>query len=143
MPIISGMTEALKLDLLTGQVHDFRTDVIKAALYTSVANLDPTNTTIYSPTNEATGVNWPAGGVVLPVRVGYPQIEPPTRYGVVAFQDVSVNSVTVTFRAILIYNSTRANRALMILDRGIDVVVSSGTVFLSSNPYRPNLIVLA
>ena len=135
--IQSGVCWSYKRELHEG-VHDFREDVIKAALYTSNASLSPSLTTVYSSTNEATGTNWSAGGVVLPVSSGYPQLAG-ERSGV-KFDDVEVEEVTVSFRAILIYNASKANRAILILDRGIDVNLTAGTLELFTNPISPYLL---
>ena len=140
--ITSGLCWSYKLELLQG-IHDFREDVIKAALYTGLADLSPQATEAYSPTNEATGINWSAGGVALPVRSGYPQIHEPSGRGVVAFDDVQVLAVTLTFRAVLLYNSSKANRAIVILDKGVDVVLTAGPMYLFSNPASPYLLTTA
>lgn len=141
MAILSGICKSFKQELLQG-IHVFGTDTIKAALYTGQASLSP-DTTAYSATNEATGTNWSAGGVPLTVREGYPAIDSVTGAGVVAFEDTSTPGVTITFRAVLIYNASKANRALLVLDRGIDVVITGGNLALFSNAAQPHLIAIA
>lgn len=140
MAIVSGICWSFKKECLLG-IHDFSADTIKVALFTSVASLGPT-TTAYSTTNEATGLNWPAGGTEISARDGYPAI---TRegYAVVAFENAIVQDVTVTFRAVLIYNSSKANRAIAVLDRGVDVILTDGAMVLTNNPAAPNLITFA
>lgn len=135
--ITTGLCDSYKLELLKG-IHDFRTDVIKVALYTALADLRPEATTAYSTSNEATGTNWSAGGNIIAVSSGYPKIDTPTRRAVIKFDDLIVNNVTVTFRALLIYNASKASRAILIIDRGVDVVVTSGPLKFrvpSANPF--------
>ena len=45
--------------------------------------------------------------------------------------------------AALLYNASKANRAIMVLDRGIDVVVTAGPVVFITNHVSPYLIVFA
>ena len=143
MAIISGGVGSFKKELLEG-IHDFSADTIKAALYTSSASLGPT-TTAYSATNEAVGTNYTAGGITMVLSDGYPATI--TRggyvYGVVAFDDVAVSNVTVTFRAVLLYNSSKANRAIAVFDKGIDTVLIAGSLVLLNNPVAPYLIQIA
>jgi hypothetical protein len=129
MAIISGVCWSFKEELLRG-THAFQTDTIKAALYTSSAALVPADLTAYTASGEATGTNWAATGVALPVSSGYPAIDERTGRALVAFDEVEVENVTVTFRAVLIYNASKANRAIMILDRGIDVILTAGPLVL-------------
>lgn len=140
--ITSGMCYSFKAELLRG-IHDLSTDVVKAALYTYVANLGP-QTTAYSATNEVSGSGYTAGGVALAVSSGYPRLDPQSsRFGVVAFDVFTQSPFTVTFRGILLYNSSKANRAIMVLDQGVDVVLADGRLTLRNNPYNPYPVVIA
>lgn len=141
MAIVSGMCRSFKNELLLG-VHDLSADTIMLALYTSAASIGPT-TTAYSTTNEATGTNWAAGGVALTLAAGYPQIDTRSGAAVVAFADLLVSNVTLTFRAVLLYNASKANRAIAVLDKGIDVVLLAGPLAVLNNPNSPNLITIA
>ncbi len=141
MAIRSGLCKSYKLELLQG-IHDFSADTIMAAIYTGNADLGP-DTTEYSVTNEATGTNWSAGGVEIPVADDYPAIHTPTGRAVVKFEDVTVSNVTVTFRAVLLYNASKDNRAIAVLDRGIDVVLTAGPMVIMSNPAKPFLLHVA
>lgn len=127
MAIISGMCWSFKEELLRG-THAFQTDTIKAALYTSAANLDPRSLTAYTASGEATGTGWAAGGEALQIEIGDPTINTLTGQARVRFTEAVFVPVTVTFRAVLIYNASKANRAIMILDRGIDVVITAGAL---------------
>ena len=141
MAITSGMCRSFKKECLQG-IHDFSADTIKVALFTSAATLSP-DTTAYATTNEATGTGWSAGGIALPVTSGYPAVDAGSGFGVVRFDDTNALDVTVTFRAVLIYNASKANRAIMVLDRGIDVVITAGPIDFLTNHVSPYLIVIA
>ena len=145
MPIISGLCNSYKLETMQG-VHDLRVDTVKAALYTAAATLTP-NTTAYSASNEATGTNWAAGGVALPLLSGYPKLVPGVDatnfWAAWAWQDVLVADVTVTYRAILLYNASKANRAICVVDRGVDEEIVAGPIILFWNSAAGHLVVHA
>lgn len=113
MSIVQTQTTSFKAELYRG-IHDLTTDVIKIALYTASANLNET-TTVYSTTNEVVASGYSAGGLVLtPITVnssGY------TAY--VGFPNVTWTSALTT-RCALIYNSSKANRSVAVLDFGAD-----------------------
>ena len=112
--ITAGLTNSFKQQLLLG-VHDFSVDTIKIALYTSAATLDA-STTVYSTSNEVVGTAYTAGGEVLTgVTV--------TLTGNIAY--VSVNNPTwngssFTTRGALIYNSSKSNKSVGVLNFGLD-----------------------
>lgn len=118
------MCSSFKQELLTG-THNFTTstgDVFKIALYTSAATLDAT-TTAYSATNEvATGGNYNAGGNTLTNVT-------PTLSGTTAitdFADTTWAAATITANGALIYNSSKANRAVAVLAFGGDKTSTAG-----------------
>lgn len=101
-------------------IHDFTADTFKIALYTSSASLDY-DTTAYSATNEvASGNGYTTGGATASVSSGYPQtITTVGRVAAVRFDDVSWTFTGATsFRYGLLYNSSKSNRAICILDLG-------------------------
>jgi hypothetical protein len=109
-------------------IHDFTAstgDTFKVALYTSAATLGPA-TTAYTATNEAVGTGYTAGGAVLtsvtPTLVG--------AFVIMDFADVTISTVTLTYRKALIYNSTKANRAVAAFDFGSDRVISGGNLII-------------
>ncbi len=115
--IVQSMCNSFKVELLTA-IHDFSTsgDVFKIALFTAAADLSA-NTTAYSSTNEIIGTNYVAGGLSLtsiaPILFG--------NVGVVDFNDITWNNLTVSgVRGALIYNSSKSNRAVCVLDFGSD-----------------------
>jgi len=113
MSIVQTQTTSFKAQLYQG-IHDLTTDVIKIALYTADANLNEA-TTVYSTTNEVVASGYSAGGLVLtPITVnssGY------TAY--VGFPNVTWTAA-LTARCALIYNSSKANRSVAVLDFGAD-----------------------
>jgi len=121
MSIIQTQTTSFKAELYQA-IHNLTTDTLKIALYTGDATLNE-STTAYSTTNEITGTGYTAGGVVITgVSVnssGY------TAY--VSFNNPSWTSASFTTRAALIYNSSKANRSIAVLDFGADKTVSGNT----------------
>lgn len=122
MAISQAMCTSFKVDLLAGN-QDFDTDVFKIALYTSAATLDA-STTAYTATGEvpSTG-NYVAGGNTLTVSVT------PTSTGTtafVSFANTTWSAATITARGALIYNSSKSNKAVAVLDFGSDKTSTSG-----------------
>jgi len=98
-------------------IHDLDTDVLKMALYTSVASLGA-DTTVYTPTGEVSGTNYLVSGQVLTnVQV---LLSGTTAY--VTFDNPVWAGVSFTARGALIYNTSKANRAIAVLDFGADKV---------------------
>ena len=79
----------------------------------------------------------------MPVSSGYPKLDTQSGRGIVLFDAVSVASVTINFRAVLLYNASKSNRAIAIFDKGIDSVLTSGTLKLIVNPISNNLLSIA
>ena len=125
MAITQAVTQQLKQDLWNG-VHQ-PADVYKIALYTSTATLDKT-TTAYTATNEvANGLGYTTLGVTL---VGF-TVSLSTDTAVLDWTtDPSWAAATFTARGAMIYNSTRANKALAIWDFGADKVGGGGAFTL-------------
>ena len=122
MAISQAMCTAFKVDLLAGN-QDFDTDVFKIALYTSAATLDAT-TTAYTATGEvAAGGGYTAGGNTLTVSVT-PTFTGTTAF--VSFANTTWSAATITARGALIYNSSKSNKAVAVLDFGSDKTSTSG-----------------
>lgn len=122
MAISQAMCTSFKVDLLAG-TQDFDTDTFKVALYTSSASLDAA-TTAYTTSGEvpSTG-NYTAGGNTLTVSVT------PTSTGTTAFisfANTTWVASTITARGALIYNSSKSNKAVAVLDFGFDKVSTDG-----------------
>ena len=126
MSIIQTQTTSFKAELYQG-IHDLTTDTIKIALYTANASLNA-DTTVYSSTYEIgnTGTYAAGGSQLTPITVnssGY------TAY--VGFPNISWTG-EITARCALIYNSSKANRSIAVLDFGSDK--SSSNTFLITMP---------
>jgi hypothetical protein len=114
MAIVQSMVSSFKQQILLGE-HDLDTDVIKIALYTSAADLGA-GTTVYSTSNEVVGVGYTAGGNTLTGATV--SLSGTTAY--VDFADTTWAASTITARAALIYNSSKSNKAIAVLDFGSD-----------------------
>lgn len=109
-------------------VHNLLTDTIKMALYTDAATMDA-STTLYSTANEVSAVGYSPGGVVLTgVSLGaagftvYASFNNPTFTG------------NITARYALIYNASKDDRAIAVLDFGANKTsLTAFTVALPPN----------
>lgn len=120
MAITQAMCTSFKTELLGG-VHDLDTDTIKIALFTSSATLGAA-TTAYSTSNEVSGVGYTAGGNTLTGAT----ITSSGTTAIVDFDNTTWASSTITARGAMIYNSSKANRAIAILDFGSDKTSTDG-----------------
>ena len=129
--IIQCVTNSFRAEMLQG-IHDLDTDVLKLALYTGSADLYPT-TTVYTATGEVVASGYSAGGVVLTgvtISTGTAStIQPAVVY--VSFNNPVFNAA-LTARGALIYNSSKADRSIAILDFGSDK--TSTTTFTVQMP---------
>jgi hypothetical protein len=107
---------------MLGGVQDLDTDVIKIALYTSAATLGA-STTAYTTSNEVVGTGYTAGGNTLTGAT----ISLDGTTGICTFSNTSWTTSSITARGALIYNSTKTNKAIAVLDFGADKTSTSGT----------------
>ena len=120
MAITQAMCSSFKLDLLKAD-QDFDVDTFKIALYTSSATLNA-STTVYSTSNEVVGTGYTAGGKTLTgVTI---TLTGTTAY--VDFSDITWNTTIITARGALIYNSSKSNKAVAVLDFTEDKTTSGG-----------------
>lgn len=128
MSIVQTTTTSFVAECLEG-VHDILTDVLKLALYDDSADLSA-DTTAYSATNEITGTGYVAGGVTLTgVTIGTS-----TGKVFVDFADPVWTPAAFTARCALIYNSSKANRAVAVLDFGSNkTATTTFTITLPAN----------
>lgn len=119
MAITQGVTNQWKQDVLRG-VHQ-EGDSYRIALYTNVASLDK-SVKAYTKKGEVVGAGYEAGGILLSG----------TTYGSagdVAYMDWSDPiwaKATITARGALIYNASKGNVALSVIDFGQDYVSTNG-----------------
>lgn len=111
--IEDGVPLSAKKELLQG-IHDFNNDTFRIALYTSAANLTLAETTAYTTSGEVSGVGYPPGGLTL---IGN-SVATQGDKAVVDFNDITFNGAVVTYQAAIIYNSSKSNRAVRIIDFG-------------------------
>ena len=135
MSIVQTQTTSFKSQLYQA-IHDLTTDNLYVALYTGNADLNAA-TTIYSATNEvATSSSYTAGGQLLTgVTIntsGY------TAY--VNFNNVVWTGIAITARCALIYNVTKGNKSIAVLDFGSDKTQTNFTITMPSNTYTTALI---
>lgn len=104
-------------------------DTVKAALYLTSATVDST-TTAYSATNEVSGTGYTAGGVTVTNATA------PTSSSTTAFwtpsASITYSTVTLTtsFNAVLLYNSTQSNRSIGVYTFGAQTI-TAGTLTLT------------
>lgn len=118
MALVQGLCSSFKQESWLG-IHDLDTDTLKIALYTASATLNQ-STTVYTATDEVVGAGYVAGGEVL-VNVQV-LLSGTTAY--VTFDNPSWSGASFTCRGALIYNSTKADRAIAVLDFGSDKTAS-------------------
>lgn len=132
-----AMATSFKQELLTGH-HNFgvgvvragtTTDSFKAALYLASATINAA-TTAYTVTGEVTGTNYVAGGVAVTMGTA------PATTGTTAFVTpsaaITYTNVTLStsFDAVLLYNSTQGNRAVSV-HTFASQTITAGTLTLS------------
>lgn len=117
--IVQGQTNSFKEELYEG-VHNLLTDTLKIALYTGFADLN-LDTTVYSTTNEISGTGYTAGGETLTNTTVNSADD--TTY--VSFSNVTWNPAAFTCRCALIYNSSKDNKSVAVLDFGSDKTATS------------------
>jgi hypothetical protein len=141
MAIQQGLTNSFKQEMLqAGQ--NLATDTLKMALYTAFSDIGPL-TTVYTATNEVTGTGYAAGGVVMTGVTISTQTSGPNEGTVfVDFANVSWPGASFTARGALIYNVTRSNKTVAVLDFGSDKTFSavSNTVTMPVNSATTALI---
>ena len=129
------LTTSFKQEVLLG-VHDLDTDTIKLALYTAEASLGA-STTVYGTTNEVVGTGYTAGGVIL---TGATVLTSGTT-AYVDFDNAVWPTAAFTARGALIYNASKGNKAIAVLDFGADkTTTTSFTVQMPANTATAALI---
>ena len=118
MAILQGMCSSFKQESWLG-IHDLDTDTLKMALYTASADLSQA-TTVYTPTGETSGAGYISGGIPLTnVQV---LLSGTTAY--VTFDNPVWSGASFVCRGALIYNDTKDDRAIAVIDFGADKTAS-------------------
>jgi len=139
--IQQGLTNSFKQEMLqAGQ--NLTTDTLRMALYTAFSDIGPL-TTVYTTANEVVGTGYVAGGVaVTGATINTETTGPNAGTVYVDFNDVSWPGASFTARGALIYNVTRSNKTVAVLDFGSDKIFSSvsNTVVMPVNSATTALI---
>jgi hypothetical protein len=131
-----AMCTSFMEDLLEG-VHNFTTgtgDTFKAALYLASATYNA-STTAYSATGEVSGAGYTAGGVTV-TNGNSPLSTNSSATAGVAYWTPSASltysgvTLTTAFDAVLIYNSSKSNKAVSVHTFGSQTV-TAGTFTLT------------
>ena len=140
MAISQTLTDAFLQDCLDGgQNLGNGGNTLKIALYTSSASLGAT-TSAYTTSNEVSGTGYTAGGATLSSQaVAYDSTN------LVAFFDAADpawSTATITARGALIYNNSKSNASIAVLDFGSDYTSTAGTftIQLPSAAYNTAII---
>ena len=136
--IQQGLTNSFKQEMLqAGQ--NLATDTLKMALYTAFSDIGQL-TTAYTTSNEVVGTGYTAGGELVTGATISTDTQTGTVY--VDFTDVSWPGASFTARGALIYNVTRSNKSVAVLDFGSDKTFTSSnnTVTMPANTATTALI---
>jgi hypothetical protein len=135
MAFIQTLTTSFKQEILLG-VHDLDTDTLKMALYTANADLNA-STTVYATTDEVAGAGYTAGGNTL---TGVTVLTSGTT-AYVDFANSSWTPANFTARGALIYNASKGDKAIAVLDFGSDkTATTTFTVQMPANTATSALI---
>ena len=133
--IVQTQTTSFKVEVYEG-VHNLLTDTIKIALYTANADLSAA-TTIYTASEEVVGVGYTAGGNTLTGAT----VEALDTIAYVNFNNATWNPAAFTTRGALIYNASKGNKAIAVLNFGNDkTCTSTFTVTMPANTNTTALI---
>ena len=128
MTIYQGLTTSFKVDMLEGK-QNVASDTLKMALYTAYATLDQ-DTTAYTPANEISGTGYTVGGKTL----SNVTINSGRNTVYVSFSNVVWDPAQFTTRGALIYNSTKSNASIAVLDFGSDKIQTGNNTFTVNLP---------
>ena len=135
MSIVQTLTTSFKNDLLVGG-QDLSTDTLKLALYSADVSLNA-DTTAYSATNEIAGTGYTAGGKTLTGIT----IQTSGSAVYINFSNAVWDPAAFTTRAGLIYNASKSNKSVAVLDFGSDkTCTSTFTVVMPSNTVSSALL---
>ena len=145
-----SMCTSFMQELMTA-THNFTTgtgDTFKAALYEATATYNA-STTAYSTTGEVSGAGYSAGGVTVTNGTSPLSTNSSATAGVAYWTpsaSITYTNVTLTtaFDAVLIYNSSKSNKAVSVHTFGSQTVTAGTfTLTMPSNTTSTALIRLA
>lgn len=129
--IIQSQTTSFKKELYLG-VHNLVVDTIKIALYDENALLGP-ETLSYTTVGEVSGTGYDAGGKVCQNVV----VNSSGTVAYVSFDQVQWAPASFTCFGALLYNASKDNRSIAVIDFGGENTVTNGLVLLLP-PNQPN-----
>ena len=129
MTIRQGLTTSFKLDMLNG-TQNVASDTLSMALYTAFADINE-NTTAYTTDNEITGTGYTAGGQTLS-NVTIQSTSDGIVY--VSFSNPTWDPAQFTARGALIYNTSKSNASIAVLDFGSDKTQAGNNTFTVTLP---------
>ncbi len=140
MAITQTLTDTFLQDCLDGG-HNLGNggNTLKIALYTSSASLGAT-TSAYTTSNEVSGTGYTAGGETLSSQAVAFDSSNNVAYFDAA--DPAWTTATITARGALIYNNSKSNASIAVLDFGSDFTSTAGTftIQLPSAAYNTAII---
>jgi hypothetical protein len=110
------------------------------ALYTGLANLNA-NTTVYVTADEVVGTGYSAGGNTLTISQA-PIVDATTGVAYWSFANTTWPASSFTARGALIYNSSKGNKAVAVLDFGADKTSSNSTFTVQFPTVAANTAIL-
>ena len=129
MAIQQTLTTSFKLGMVQAE-QNLATDTLYIALYTAFSDIGP-NTTVYTTDNEVTGTGYTAGGQILTGVTIAADING-TVY--INFANVVWSPAAFTCRGALIYNTSKSNKSVAVLDFGSDKIsTNTFTITMPSN----------
>lgn len=143
----SGWTANFRTDLLQGK-HNFNTggDQIKLALYTNAATLDVNSTVVYTVAGEVLNATYIPGGNLL-TSLGIMSSGNQASFGLspngmvawVSFSPAVWPAASFTCRGGLLYNHSKGDAAIAIVDFGSDQVQNGTDFTINFATGDPNL----
>ena len=135
MSIIQTQTTSFKAELYQG-VHNLLADTLYMALYTGFANLGP-DTTIYTSANEVTGQT---GYTATGIQVTGATVNTNGYTAYVNFNNVTWLNSNITARCALLYNQSKGNKSICVIDFGGNKTQANFTITMPANTYTMALI---
>lgn len=137
---VNGLVTSFKAELGEG-IHALSTDTLRLALYADTATLTR-ETTAYAAGDEVVGAGYTAGGEALALAAGYPLTN---AYGQreYRFDPVTWINATFTARAALLYNASKSNRAIRVIDFGQNRPVTLSNFIVRQVSNLPALICIS
>jgi len=135
MSIIQTQTTSFKAELYQG-VHNLLTDTLYMALYTGFANLGP-DTTAYTSANEVTGQT---GYTAAGIQVTGAMVNTSGYIAYVNFNNVVWANSNITARCALLYNQSKGNKSICVIDFGSNKTMVNFTITMPVNSSTTALI---